>query len=59
MHAQSDEEYFQSRAEAERQLARAASDPAVTNIHASLAKGYEELVRQERATNRPVLHIRA
>jgi hypothetical protein len=44
---QSDEEYFRSRAVAERELAASASTPAVAAIHISLARGYDELVRRE------------
>lgn len=57
MYSQSDEEYFLSRAEAERAAAKAAGNPAVAKIHSSLAQGYDELVRQERAQIRPVLRI--
>jgi hypothetical protein len=59
MYAQTDEEYFRSRAETERQLASAASSVEVADIHASLAKGYDELVRQERASRRSMLRIKA
>ena len=59
MYEQTDEEYFRLRAEAERELASTATNPAVVRVHASLATGYDALVRQEQEAKRPILRIKA
>ncbi len=56
---QSDEDYFRSRANTERDLARTASSPVVANIHLSLASGYDELVRQAQQPQQTTLQIRS
>lgn len=54
----SDEEYFRSRADEERELARSAVSPAVSRIHLSLAVGYDELVRREQQSGQLVIGSR-
>ena len=49
MTSQTDLEYFSARALIERDRARGAPSPAVARVHQELARGYEELVRQEQA----------
>ena len=43
----SDVEYYLRREQAERDLAEAASDPAIRAIHETLAEKYAELARRE------------
>lgn len=54
MASQSDLEYFTARAVIERDRAKDAPTPGIAAIHEELARGYEELVKQER---RPILQI--
>ena len=56
MSSNSDDQYYATRAAAERELSQSAPDPAVALIHAKLAERYECLVAGERAP-RPTLHI--
>lgn len=52
-----DLEYFRERAVVERQLAKAAKSEKVRRIHEELARGYDQLVKQEEANTAPTCRV--
>ena len=55
--AENDREYYAVRAPTERRLSETAADPVAAQVHAALAKRYEELVAEFDESARPTLRI--